>query len=93
MVLGDWSLVQASYLVSMMSALAQILVAIDQLAGDRALSPTMEGSPREDRSSRARGSIGQGLSALTEPAGSPQQKVLVVELHHRENERSADTEQ
>lgn len=47
MVLGDWSLEQASYLVSMMSALAQILVAIDQLAGDRALSPTMEGSPRE----------------------------------------------
>jgi hypothetical protein len=43
MVLGDWSLEQASYFVSMMSAPAQILVAIDQLAGDRALSPTMEG--------------------------------------------------
>jgi hypothetical protein len=51
MVLGDWSLEQASHFISMVSALAQILVAIypsiHQLAGDRALSPTMEGLPRE----------------------------------------------
>ena len=46
------------------------------------------------RSCRVGGSIGQGLSGFAGAARALEKhKVLVVELHHRENERRADTEQ
>jgi hypothetical protein len=52
------------------------------------------GDRATDKPSRVGGSIGQDLSGLQGTARALQKrKVLVVELHHRENERRADTEQ
>ena len=39
------------------------------------------------------GSISQGLSGFDGAAGALKHKMLEVKLHHRENERRANTEQ
>ena len=50
--------------------------------------------PREGQSHASAGSISQRLSGFDGAARVlKKHKVLVVELHHRENERRADTEQ
>jgi hypothetical protein len=52
------------------------------------------GDCARDRSSRVGGSIGQRLSGFDGAARVlKKHKVLIIELHHRENERRADTEQ
>jgi hypothetical protein len=63
------------------------------LGGVRLCSRSASPSSPNVRSSRVRGSIGQGLSGFDGTARALKHKVLVVELHHRENERGANTEQ